>query len=113
MPGKSLWVVVLLTNVLIAGAAAQNNKIELNDEKNEVGGAIGRIFISDQGIKSAIPNPTIHSGKGLTFEGEYARRVIIRVLSPTTAESSSMQGNISILWCRKDIRSFSLRLRQG
>jgi len=77
MPGKRLWVAVLLTTLLIAGAAAQNQKNEMNDEKNEIGGAIGRIFISDQGIKAAIPNPTIHSGKGLTFEGEYARRVLI------------------------------------
>src|SRR5436305_2671333 len=69
MPGKSLWVAVLFITILIAGAAAAQ------DEKNEIGGLIGRTFISDQGIKAAIPNPTIHHGKGLTFEGEYARRM--------------------------------------
>jgi len=86
MPGKRLWVTVLLTTTLIAGAAAQNQKTELNDEKNEIGGAIGRIFISDQGIKAAIPNPTIHSGKGLTFEGEYARRVLLNPLYGVSIE---------------------------
>ena len=73
MLGKRLWVVVLFLTTLIAGATAQ-------DEKNEIGGAIGRIFISDQGIQSAIPNPTIHHGKGLTFDGEYARRILINPL---------------------------------
>jgi len=68
MPRKSLWVLVLFVAVLLGSAAAQ-------DRKNEIGGTIGRIFISDQGIQSPIPNPTIHSGKGLTFEGEYARRM--------------------------------------
>jgi len=68
MPGKSLWVVVLFVAVFLASAAAQ-------DEKNEIGGTIGRVFISDQGIQAPIPNPTIHSGKGLTFAGEYSRRI--------------------------------------
>jgi len=45
------------------------------DEKNEIGGVIGRTFISDQGIHNATYfDPIIHSGKGLTFGGEYARR---------------------------------------
>jgi hypothetical protein len=68
MPGKSLWVAVLFVAVLLGSAAGQ-------DKKNEIGGTIGRIFISDQGIQLPIPNPTIHSGKGLTFEGEYSRRM--------------------------------------
>jgi hypothetical protein len=79
MPGKSLWVMVLFIAVFLASAAAQ-------DEKNEIGGAIGRVFISDQGIQAPIPNPTIHSGKGLTFEGEYARRFFVTPLFGISAE---------------------------
>jgi len=68
MSGKRLCIVmVMMATMLAASAVAQ-------DEKNEVGGIIGRIFISDQGIQNAsYPNPVITSGKGLTFAGEYAR----------------------------------------
>ncbi len=79
MPGRRLWVAVLLMMTLIASAGAQ-------DEKNEIGGTIGRVFISDQGIDAAIPNPTIHSGKGLTFEGEYARRLYVTPLLGVSVE---------------------------
>ena len=72
MSGKRLCIsMLLLVTTLAASAVAQ-------DEKNEIGGNLGRIFISDQGIKGATYfNPTIHSGKGLTFDVEYARRVIV------------------------------------
>ena len=57
------------------------------DEKNEIGGAIGRIFISDQGIQNAnYLDPTIHSGKGLSFEGEYARRILITPIFSVSGE---------------------------
>jgi hypothetical protein len=46
------------------------------DEKNEVTGMIGRIFISDQGIKgSPSDDPMVRSGKGLTFEVNYSRQL--------------------------------------
>jgi outer membrane protein with beta-barrel domain len=72
MSAKGLGVAILsVMMVLAASAAAQ-------DERNEIGGMIGRIFISDQGIKNATYfDPVIHSGKGLTVEGEYARRMIV------------------------------------
>jgi len=72
MDCQRLWVaVVLMATMLSASAAAQ-------DEKNEAGGTIGRIFISDQGITGATyPSPTIAFGKGLTFDGEYARRLFV------------------------------------
>ena len=57
-------------SILGASAAAQ-------DEKNELSGMIGRIFISDQGItgpNAPTINPLVRSGKGLTFEVNYARR---------------------------------------
>ena len=72
MSGKqAIAVLVLGMSILGASAAAQ-------DEKNELTGIAGRIFISDQGItgpNAPTVNPVIHSGKGLTFEINYARRL--------------------------------------
>src|ERR1700733_3595226 len=45
-------------------------------ERNELAGILGRTFISDQGIAGAtFFNPVVQSGKGLTFEVNYARRL--------------------------------------
>ena len=82
MPGKSLWVKVLFIAFIAVGLASAKT----GDEKNEIGGTIGRVFISDQGIQAPIPNPTIHSGKGLTFEGEYSRRIYGTELFGISAE---------------------------
>jgi hypothetical protein len=72
MSGKqAIAVLVLGMSILGASAAAQ-------DEKNELTGIAGRIFISDQGItgpNAPTVNPVIHSGKGFTFEINYARRL--------------------------------------
>jgi hypothetical protein len=60
-------------SILGASAAAQ-------DEKNELTGVLGRIFISDQGIHGLTPptiNPFVRSGKGLTFEINYARVFLV------------------------------------
>ena len=52
----------------VAQAAAQ---------KNELSGILGRTFISDQGIPGAPSyDPDLRFGKGLTFEVNYARRVM-------------------------------------
>jgi hypothetical protein len=67
---RLLLAVVVTTTVLLASAQAQ---------KNELAGGIGRTFISNQGIK---PGPVpifdneVHFGNGLTFELNYARRII-------------------------------------
>ena len=63
------WSALLLTlSILAAGAAAQ--------EKNEVTGIIGRTFISDQRVLNVNTFDTnLHFGKGLTFEGDYARHL--------------------------------------
>jgi hypothetical protein len=46
-------------------------------QKNELSGILGRTFISDQGIQGApSDDPDLHFGNGLTFEVNYARRVI-------------------------------------
>jgi len=72
MSGKQAVIAVLAVIVTMcflgASAAAQ-------DELNQLTGIIGRTFISDQGIKGALPpNNLIRSGKGLTFEVNYSRR---------------------------------------
>jgi len=68
MSVKPLWMVALVAITFTLSAAAQDN---------QVGGLIGRTFVSDQGIKGAtFMNPTIHFGNGLTFEGNYARHLV-------------------------------------
>src|SRR5690242_14957159 len=81
MSGKRLWIAVLsVATILAASAAAQ-------DEKNEIGGLIGRTFISDQGIKGASYfDPIIHFGKGLTFEAEYAHRFLVTPIYAISGE---------------------------
>ena len=81
MSGKRLCLAVhTVATILSVSAVAQ-------DEKNEVGGLLGRTFISDQGIQNATYfDPIIHSGKGLTFEGEYARRFLVTPIYSVTAE---------------------------
>jgi hypothetical protein len=67
-------------SVLGGSAAAQ-------DEKNELTGILGRVFISDQGIVGATyPNPFVRSGKGLTFEVNYARRLFATPIFAVSGE---------------------------
>jgi hypothetical protein len=71
MSGKQAVIAFLavMISVLSGSAAAQ-------DEKNELTGMIGRVFISDQGIPGATNfNAVVHSGAGLSFEVNYARRL--------------------------------------
>jgi len=71
MSGKKLWVGVLAVVTMLAVSAAGQ------DEKNELTGMIGRTIISDQGIPGAnYFNPFVRSGKGLSFEVNYARKFI-------------------------------------
>ena len=79
--------IVAVATVLAVSAVGQ-------DEKNEVGGQLGRTFISDQGITGAtFFDPIIHSGKGLTFGGEYARRFWV-----TPVYSVSFEGLFVYNW---------------
>jgi opacity protein-like surface antigen len=85
MSGKQLCTVVLLiTTWLVASAVTQ-------DEKNEIGGTLGRTFISDQGIKGAtFFDPVIHHGKGLSFDVEYGRRFLVTPIFALTGEVVAM-----------------------
>jgi hypothetical protein len=85
MSGKRFWIVVLsMAFVLATFAAAQ-------DEKNEVGAIFGRTFISDQGIQNAtFFDPTIHFGKPVSFEGEYARHLWVTPIYSISGEVVGM-----------------------
>ncbi|MGA9542742.1 MAG: hypothetical protein WBQ85_04190 [Candidatus Sulfotelmatobacter sp.] len=73
MSGKKAVIAILAVMMSILGGSAA-----AQDEKNELTGLIGRIFISDQGIIGATnENPVVRSGKGLTFEVNYARRLFV------------------------------------
>ena len=100
MFGKRLCLALLtVATVLSISAVAQ-------DEKNEVGGLLGRTFISDQGIQNATYfDPIIHSGKGLTFQGEYARRFLVTPIYSISADGLDVKvwRKLSV---RMDVRDF-------
>lgn len=75
MSGKQAILAVLIVGMCVLGCSAA----AAQDEKNELTGVIGRIFISDQGIQgpnAPTINPLVRSGKGLTFEVNYARHLM-------------------------------------
>ena len=64
--------VVLAAGSTIAAAQESNSR----ESKNEIAVTIGRTFISDQGVPGTnFFDNTVHFGKGLSFEGNYARRL--------------------------------------
>jgi hypothetical protein len=78
---KRLCIAVLFMATMCAVAAVAQ------DEKNELGADLGRVFISDQGIQNATYfDPIIHSGKGLTFDVNYARHFIVTPLWAISGE---------------------------
>jgi hypothetical protein len=79
MSRKRLTVAVIVSVcVLAAHAAAQ---------KNEFSGLIGRTFISDQTITgSTVSDNKLRFGDGLTFEANYARRVLDGALLSVSLE---------------------------
>jgi hypothetical protein len=86
MSGKptifAIFSIIIGLSVLAPFAYAQ-------DEKSELTGIIGRMIISDQGIHgpdAPSVNPTIHYGKGLSFEVNYARRLWVTPVYSITGE---------------------------
>jgi hypothetical protein len=73
MSGKQAVLAVLIVAMCVLKPLAS-----AQDEKNELTGMIGRMIISDQGVhgpNTPTINPYVRSGKGLTFEVSYARRL--------------------------------------
>ncbi len=88
MSGKQLSVAVFLMGILLSVTAIAQ------DEKNELGGTIGRTFISDQGIQNAnYFDPIIHTGKGLSFDVEYARRLYVAPVFAVSGEVVFMDNH--------------------
>jgi hypothetical protein len=81
MLGKRLWIAVLTVVTMLTASAGV-----AQDEKNEVGGTIGRTFISNQGITNATYPPIISYGKGLSFEIEYARHLLVTPIFSVSGE---------------------------
>ena len=74
MSGKPAVIAVLAVMISFLGAPAA-----AQDESNQLTGIIGRTFISDQGIhgpNAPTINPFVRSGKGLTFEVNFAHRFL-------------------------------------
>ena len=70
---KHLAVAALLAACSFAPRASAQEK----QEKNELAGLLGRTFISDQGIiGGTFSDNNVHFGSGLTFEANYARRLL-------------------------------------
>lgn len=75
MSQRQVIIKILIVTIfpLSVTAAAQD---QYSAQKNEIGGTLGRIFISDQGIVGATYfNPYVRSGNGFAFELNYARRL--------------------------------------
>ena len=82
MSGKRLWLAVLCVAMLSAALAAQ-------DEKNDLGASIGRTFLSSQALTQCTApcfDPYIRYGKGLTIEGSYARRFLVKPIFSVAGE---------------------------
>jgi hypothetical protein len=81
MSEKRIWIAVLAAVCTIAASAVAQ------DEKNEVSAIIGRTFISTQPIQGAsFFDPNIRFGRGLSFEGSYARRILITDIFAVSGE---------------------------
>jgi len=80
MSGKQLCIGLLSVVMLLATSAMAQ------DERNELGGILGRTFISNQGIQNATTPSVIAFGKGLTFDVDYARRLIVTPIFALSGE---------------------------
>jgi hypothetical protein len=86
MSGKQAVIVLLVATLSILGACAA-----AQDEKNEVTGIIGRTIISDQGFPGPLnTNPFVRSGKGLSFEVNYSRRLMGNPIYAISGEVPAM-----------------------
>ena len=81
MSERRLFTAILAVVCLLAGS------VVAQDQKNEVSALIGRAFIAKQTIQGAtFFDPFIRYGHGLSFEGSYARRLILHQVYSVSAE---------------------------
>lgn len=80
MSVRQLCTAVFSLFMLLAASSVAQEK------RNDLGGVVGRIFISNQRIEENIVGPTIHSGNGLSFGGEYARRFFVTPVASLSGE---------------------------
>jgi len=85
MLGRRFCVPVLSVVMMLGvSAVAQSGN-------NEIGGILGRTFISDQGLKGAtFFDPVIHSGNALSFNVEYGRRLFVAPIYAVSGEVVAM-----------------------
>jgi Putative beta-barrel porin-2, OmpL-like. bbp2 len=87
MSGKRMLLAVLTVLAIFRVSAVAQ------DEKNELTGILGRTFISDRGIVGPNAPPVeavIYSGKGLSFEVNYARRLLVTQVYSISGEVPAM-----------------------
>jgi hypothetical protein len=95
------WTIAALLPILMANAAAQEEKQE---EKNELTGIIGRTFISDQGVRgTSAVDPTLRFGNGLSFELNYGRHLL-------GAGYAALTFEVPFVYNRDEDLGFSLNL---
>ncbi|MGA7219903.1 MAG: hypothetical protein WBX38_16405 [Candidatus Sulfotelmatobacter sp.] len=85
MSGKQAVIAALVLAVSVLASSVGSAQ----DEKNQITGVVGRIFISDQGISgpnAPTVNPFVRSGKGLTFEVNYSRYFIVHPVYAVSGE---------------------------
>jgi hypothetical protein len=79
-------VLLAITSVAANRAFAQRNEFT-GEQKNEVSGLLGRTFVSNQGITGSTSfDNLLRFGNGLSFEINYARRLMATGLFSLSAE---------------------------
>ena len=85
------WLAVILGLAIVGLAtvatAQQPYDQQAYDHRNEIGGLIGRVFISDEGVKgTTLSDPNIHFGEGLSIDATYGLLLTSRDKFALTAE---------------------------
>ena len=102
---RTLFSITVLSLVMILASSAAAQKSELSV-------IVGRTFISDKGVTGIVSTDNIlHSGKGLTLEADYGRRLINLGIAGLTFEvplavNFNEKPHFDVNLVPKDYRSF-------